>query len=163
LLKFVDNEATLAGIIAHEIGHAENRHSTKRMTKAYGTQLLTQLALGDSKNKTAEMAANLFSGLALLKNSRDDEYEADLASFRYLLTTGKWYPGAIRLFFDKIDGSTKGRSDVAEGFKTLLSTHPLGPDRVEAVDNLLKQNNVPPPNESNLRYREYLEFKKLLQ
>lgn len=160
LLKFIDNEATLAGIIGHEIGHVENRHSTERMTTAYGAQLLTQAAMGENNDKTAEMAANLFTGLGLLKNSRDDEYEADATSFKLLRSTGKWYPGAIKLFFYKIAGSTSG--GVGDSFKTLLSTHPLGPDRVEELDKLLKKNNIPPPKESNLGYRKYMEFKKKL-
>ncbi len=160
LLKLLDNEATLAAIIAHEIAHAERRHSTKRMTKAYGLQMAADIALGKESGKTAEVAANLFSGLALLENSRDDEYEADEYSFKYLKSTGKWYPGGIVYFFDKVSSGSKGGG--SDAFKTLLSTHPLGPDRVKAVNELMKKNNVPPPTEKNLKRRPYLEFKKRL-
>ena len=44
LLKFVDNEATLAGVMGHEIAHAERRHTTNRITKAYGAQILLSCA-----------------------------------------------------------------------------------------------------------------------
>jgi beta-barrel assembly-enhancing protease len=157
LLKLIDNEATLAGILAHEIAHAEQRHSTKRMTKAYGAQYATELALGKTPDKTEEMVANLFTGMALLKNSRDDEYEADEYSFKYLYSLNKWYPGAIKMFFDKITGNEDNNT-----FKTLLSTHPVGPERVAAVNKLLKQFNVFPPTEENLGFRKYKELKKML-
>ena len=158
LIKYLDYEATMAGVLAHEIAHAEMRHSTQRMTKAYGMQVLANLALGENPDQTEEIAANLFSGLALLKNSRGDEYEADKYSVKYLYSTGKWYPGAIKYFFDKM--GDKAQNDA---FKTMLSTHPLGPDRVEKVNELLKKLNVPPPTEKNLGYRRYKEFKKMVQ
>lgn len=158
LLKFIDNDATLAGVLAHEIAHAERRHSTQRMTKAYGAQVLLELALGNNPNQTEQMAGNLFTGLALLKNSRDDEYESDEYSFKYLYSTKKWYPGAIKFFFEKV----MDKPD-ALGLKTLLSTHPLGPDRTAAINKFLKENNVPPPTEANLGSRTYKEFLKQLK
>ena len=42
LIKFLDNEAQLAGVMAHEIAHADRRHSTDRLTKAYGLQSKSQ-------------------------------------------------------------------------------------------------------------------------
>lgn len=157
LLKMVNNEATLAAVIGHEMAHAERRHSTQRMTKAYGAQIISGLALGDNPDETSKIIANLFTGLALLKNSRDDEYESDDYSFKYLYSTKKWYPGAMKFFFDKVMEDTDGA-----GLKTLLSTHPLGPDRVAAINKLIKQYDIPPPTEKNLGYRQYKEFLKTL-
>lgn len=158
LLKFVDNEATLAGVLAHEIAHAELRHSTQRMTKAVGLDILSSLVLGSNPSESARIAANLFTGLALLKNSRDDEYQSDEYSFKYLYSTKKWYPGAIKYFFQK----TMDNPDFL-GLRTLISTHPLGPDRVEAINKMLKQYQVPPPTEDNLQFRRYKEFLTLLK
>src|SRR5258708_2339234 len=84
LLKFIDNEATLAGVMGHEIAHAEQRHASKRMTKAYGAQILLSLVLGDNPNQIAEVTANMFAGLGLLANSSSDEGEADEYSLKYL-------------------------------------------------------------------------------
>jgi predicted Zn-dependent protease len=156
LLKFIDNEATLSGILAHEIAHAERRHATQRISKAYGTQLLSNAVLGENKSKLEDMAANMFSGLSLLNNSREDEYEADEYSFKYLQYT-PWYPGAIKFFFDKIKSSVQDND-----MKVLLSTHPLPQDRYDKVIEMLKKANVPPPNEKNTLYRKYLQFKKSL-
>lgn len=157
LLKFVDNEATLASVLAHEIAHAELRHSTQRMTKALGLEVLSGLILGNNPDESTRIASNLFTGLALLKNSRDDEYQSDEYSFKYLYSTKKWYPGAIKYFFQK----TMDNPDIL-GLRTLVSTHPLGPDRVDAINKLSKQYQIPPPTEENLQYRKYREFLKTL-
>jgi len=84
LMKFLDNEASLAGVLAHEIAHAERRHATSRMTEAYGLSVLLSVVLGSSPGTIEQIGANLFNGLYLMKNSRDDEYEADEYSFKYL-------------------------------------------------------------------------------
>ncbi len=156
LLKFIDNEATLAGILAHEIAHAERRHATQRISKAYGMQLLSDAAFGEKKNKYEELGSNMFKGLSLLNNSREDEYEADEYSFKYLQST-KWYPGSIKFFFDKIKNSVQDND-----LKVVLSTHPLPQDRYDKVIEMLKKANTPPPNEKNTQYRKYLLFKNNL-
>jgi predicted Zn-dependent protease len=97
----------------------------------------------------------MFTGLALLKNSRNDESEADEYSFKYLQSTN-WYPGAISFFFDKVKG--QGGSAI-EG---LLSTHPLPQDRLDDVNKRVKDAKIPPPTESNLSSRTYMDFKKRL-
>jgi predicted Zn-dependent protease len=155
LMKAVDNEATLAAVLGHEIAHAERRHATKRMTNALGAQLLLDIALGKNTSRTTELAANLFVGLALLKNSRDDEAESDEYSFRYLQST-RWYPGALGFFFEKIK-SRRGGS-----IERLLSTHPLPQDRIEANAERVRKAQLPPPTEANLRAVPYQELKRLL-
>jgi predicted Zn-dependent protease len=157
LLKFLDNEATLAGIIAHEVAHAERRHATQRMTKAYGISIMLGLILGENPSMWEELAANLFSGLTLLYNSREDEYEADEYSFRYLKST-KWYPGAILYFFYKADDNREA------GFlEELFLTHPLPSNRIEQMEALVAAGNVPDPSESNLFADRYAQFKATLK
>ena len=155
LLKFVDNEATLASVLGHEIAHAERRHATKRLTKYYGVQLIVGAALGENPSQMKEIATNLFTGLAFLKNSRDDEGEADEYSMKYLKST-PYYPGAIKFFFEKIE------KEGGSGFERLLSTHPLPKDRIEHIDETLKALGNPKPSESNTFERRYQEFKKKL-
>ena len=50
LVKFIDNEACLAGVLAHEIAHAERRHSTARMTQSKGMEAIAGLYKEKSKN-----------------------------------------------------------------------------------------------------------------
>lgn len=158
LLKFVDNEATLAGVIGHEIAHAEMRHATTRMTKQYGMQYLLALILGQNPSQIAEVSANLFSGLALLANSRSDETQSDECSIRYLTTSG-YYPGAITHFFTKIQSGKGGSGGTLE---RLLSTHPLPQDRVDHVKEILAKMGNPAESENNLFAARYQEFKKKL-
>jgi len=47
IIKFLDNEAELAGVMGHEMAHADLRHSTRQMTKTYGIQLVVSAALGE--------------------------------------------------------------------------------------------------------------------
>lgn len=156
LLKFLDNEATLAGVLAHEIAHCERRHATQRMTKAYGVSFLLDIVLGKNPGKTEEIAANLLVGLAFLKNSRDDEYEADEWAYEYLKST-QWYPGALIFFFDKVK-----KNEGSSFLEVLLSTHPLSQDRIDRLNKKIKDDNLPPPNEGNLFQDRYQNFKRLL-
>lgn len=158
LLKFVDNEATLAAVIAHEIAHAERRHTTSRMSKAYGMDLLYDAVKTETgAGKYGDMAKDLFSGLGLLYNTRENEIEADEYAFKYLQST-KWFPGALNFFFEKIYAlvETKQKTSVLDN---LLATHPVSNERFEAITAMLKKNNVPPPTEANLFTRSYQEFK----
>jgi predicted Zn-dependent protease len=52
LIKMLDNDASLAGVIGHEIAHAERRHSANRMVKAYGAQMVLEIALGNNPCRT---------------------------------------------------------------------------------------------------------------
>ena len=156
LLKYLDNEATLAAILAHEVAHAERRHATKRMTKAYGAQFLLGMLLGQNPSQIEEIAGNLVTGLGFLYNSREDEYEADEYSFKYLQSTA-WYPGAGKLFFEKV-GSQTENSDFAE----LFSTHPLDQKRIDALNKLINDAHISEPGEHNLFTQRYTEFKSKL-
>ena len=160
LLKFLDNEASLAGVIGHEIAHAERRHAPRRMTTQLGYQVLLSIVFGDTPGQTAVIAGNLFTGLALLKNSRGDETESDAYSFKYLQAT-PYFPGAIRYFFEKV----QAQSEQAKQNGTLvrfLATHPLPQDRFEHISTMLAEIGNPPPTELNLFADRYQEFKRQL-
>lgn len=161
LMKFVDNEATLAGIVAHEIAHAERRHVTQRLTAYYGVSALLSFILGGNPSVLAEVAANLFVGLAFLKNSRDDETEADYYSIQYLKST-KWYPGGITFFFDKIKEEQRQKGDTPGDLDRLLSTHPLPNDRISFVNKELNKISPKPDPTKGLFTDEYQEMKQKL-
>ena len=137
LLKYLDSEAALAGVLGHEIAHAERRHATKRMTAQYGTAMLLSLVLGDNPNKYVEIDANLFVGLSLLSNSRSDEDESDKYSVDYLKET-RYYPGGVKFFFEKLrdDGKVSSKSG---GIETFLSTHPDPIARISTTDQRLRE------------------------
>ena len=135
ILKYLDSEAALAGVLGHEIAHVERRHATQRITAAYGLQFILSIALGNNPSKTAELAANMFGGLALLANSRSDEAESDEYSIKYLMST-RFYPGSVKFFFEKLrdDGKvSKGGQSIA----TFLSTHPDPINRIDKTEKTL--------------------------
>jgi predicted Zn-dependent protease len=161
LMKFVDNEATLAGVVGHEIAHAERRHVTQRLTAYYGVSMLLSFILGGNPSLLAEVAANLFVGLAFLKNSRDDETEADYYSIQYLKST-KWYPGGITFFFDKIKEEQRQKGNSPGDLDRLLSTHPLPNDRISFVNKELNKISPKPDPTKGLFTDEYQTFKSKL-
>lgn len=161
LMRFIDNEATLAGVVGHEIAHAEMRHVTQRLTAYYGVSMLLSFILGGNPSLLAEVAANLFVGLAFLKNSRDDETEADYYSIRYLRST-KWYPGGITFFFDKIKEEQRKKGSNPGDLDRLLSTHPLPNDRINFVNKELNKISPKPDPTKGLFIEEYQKVKQKL-
>lgn len=138
LVKYLDSEAALAGVIGHEIAHVERRHATQRITSAYGLQMLASLALGNNPSQVSVMVANLFSGLTLLANSRDNEDESDEYSMKYLAGT-RYYPGAVKFFFEKLNADGKVSSG-SGGIETFLSTHPDPIERISATEERLRKS-----------------------
>ncbi|NUN07554.1 MAG: M48 family metalloprotease [Ignavibacteriaceae bacterium] len=141
LLKYLDSEAALAGVLGHEIAHAERRHATQRMTAYYGVSVLLSLILGQNPTQLAEIAANLFVGIAFLANSRTAEDESDQYSFEYLKDT-RYYPGAVKFFFEKLrdDGLVSSQSSQLE---TFLSTHPDPIQRIANTNQRLTNASLP--------------------
>lgn len=158
LLKFADNKAEVASVLAHEVGHCECRYLTKTMTKEYGLQFLMSAVLGTNPTAIETLGSNLFSNLGLLYNSREDESEADECSFKYMLSS-PWYAGAMTYFFEKLESQGDSTSST---FTTLLSTHPNTPARLKAVQALIKKNNLATPTESTLLTNDYTNFKASL-
>ncbi|MCB0723306.1 MAG: M48 family metalloprotease [Ignavibacteriae bacterium] len=161
LMKFVNNEATLAGVVGHEIAHAERRHMTQRLTAAYSVNAIASLVLGGNPNMAAQIFANLFVGLGFLANSRADEEEADDYSIRYLAST-EYYPGAITFFFDKIREEQKKKGTTPGDLERLLSTHPLPQDRIDNVKEEIKKMKLKVDPTKGLFTERYQQIKAKL-
>ncbi len=127
IIKFLDNEDDLMGVLGHEIAHADRRHSVKQMMETYGVQLLLSMALGENPSAISSIAAGLAGNAASLKFSRNDETEADSYSVDYLSTAPYRCDGAA-VFFEKITAEAGGSS-----VPTFLSTHPNPETRVEDI------------------------------
>ncbi|MCB9282611.1 MAG: M48 family metalloprotease [Lewinellaceae bacterium] len=118
LIKFLDSEDQLMGVMGHEIAHAALRHSTRNLTKLYGIQMLYQVITGKAEPGMLEQIA---IGLVSLKFSRDHETEADESSVQYLCGTTYNADGAAG-FFKKMEGQPTPPA--------FLSTHPDPGNRV---------------------------------
>jgi predicted Zn-dependent protease len=129
LIQELHSASALAGVLAHEIAHADCRHSTRQMTKKLGIQLLLSFVLGINQSVLTELA----QGLVDLGFSRTDEEEADLRSVEYLCSSPYRADGAA-IFFRQL--SESGEGDLIPEF---LSTHPSPGNRVQNIEALMKQ------------------------
>jgi predicted Zn-dependent protease len=119
ILKFLDNESQLAGVMGHEIAHADKRHSTRQMTKMFGIQVLVDVLAGDRA-----LLKDVTTAIIGLKNSREHETEADQYSVEYLCPTEYDAAGGGG-FFQKIEEMGGSRQP------EFLSTHPDPGKRIE--------------------------------
>lgn len=124
LMTAADNEAQLASVISHEIGHIAARHSLKQMRELAVAQGIASVA-GLDRNT----AVNLGVELALRRpNSRRDEFEADQKGLTTLQSAG-YAPIAMPNFMEKL----RNQASMPE----FLSTHPAVSDRIRALNQAI--------------------------
>lgn len=152
LIKYLDSEDQLAGVMGHEIAHAAQRHTGRSITKAYGLDMVLTILTGGKNSQTVQVAKQITEGIAGLKFSRNHEAEADEHSVMYLCPTGYNAAGAAG-FFKKIQ---------TQGGKTpeFLSTHPDPKNRVKDIEALAKKMGCNKPDTS---VTEYARIKGLLK
>lgn len=135
LIKYLNDEDHFAGVIAHEIAHADRRHSVKQLQRQYGINLLLSIALGNNPSALKEIAGQLSGTLAGLKFSRDAETEADNYSVEYLGGTDYYACDGAAGFFIKMN------EEAAQGTPPeFLSTHPNPENRIENIQQKAKDD-----------------------
>ncbi len=154
LINYLEKEDDLAGVIGHEIAHADQRHTIKQLQKVYGLQILLSIVLGNDPGAIKEIAAALAGNLTMLYFSRDAESEADDFSVQYLSSTPYQCNGAAS-FFEKLIENDEA-SDIAQ----FLSTHPSPENRVEAINSKANEVNC---SISPYDPDSYQEFKNMLK
>lgn len=153
IMKYLDDAAGFAGVLAHEIAHSDRRHSTQQMTQVTGLSVALGFLTGSEQSKIEEIAQQMVVGLASLKFSRGDEYESDEYSVKYLADT-KYHPLGITRFFEKLE--TEEQSAASFEF---LSTHPHDANRIENVETIWKSIGSP---EGGYFKDEWIAFKSTL-
>ena len=138
ILPFLDNEAELAGVIGHEIGHVTARHSAQQYTRQISGQA-GLIALGvfvPAARPFGELSAQAL-GVLFLRYGRDDELQSDALGAGYESKLG-WDPAGVPAFL-----STLGRLDEAAGDRrgvpNWLSTHPDPLSRVDEIQPVVQK------------------------
>src|SRR5579871_6807572 len=139
LLLKADNEAELAGVMAHEIAHVALRHGTKQATRGEIAQIgmiAASIAVPYGlAGYGALQGANLLIPMTFLKFSRGMEKQADFFGLQYLYKTG-YDPTSFVDFFEKIETMEKKKpGTVAKVF----STHPMTDDRITAAQEEIQK------------------------
>ena len=125
LLQLADTAEEVAGVLAHEVQHVEQRHSLRGMAQSLGLYAGLSVLFGDLSG-----LASLGGDLLKLKFSRDHETEADREGLKALVAQ-KINPSGMRDFFGKMAAQSK----LDLGF---LSTHPASDERMADMDRLIK-------------------------
>ncbi|MEM1325792.1 MAG: M48 family metalloprotease [Bacteroidota bacterium] len=129
LIKFLDRPDDLAGVMAHEVAHADRRHSTDQLTRRYGISALAGIVLGENAEN---IGTEILSSLVSLRFGRSDESEADAFSVNYLCDT-KYAANGAASFFEKMTQQN------TVGVPEFLSTHPSPQNRVAEINQLANQ------------------------
>lgn len=137
LIMKADNEAELAGVMAHEIAHVAARHGTKQATRGEIAQLgmLPLIFMGGWTGYGIYQAASVLVPVGFLKFSRAMESEADMLGLEYMYKTG-YDPEAFVDFFEKIETLEKRKPGT---IAKVFSTHPMTDDRIRAAQKNIQE------------------------
>jgi len=141
-ILLAQSESELASVMAHEIGHVQQRHIARMIAKqkesmaiAVGSILLALLA-SRAGGDAAQAALAVGQGAALQRQlafSRDNEREADRVGFDILVNAG-FDPRAMAEFFTRMQNGTRIYESVAPAY---LRTHPLSVERISDIQGRL--------------------------
>jgi beta-barrel assembly-enhancing protease len=131
LLRAVDNEGQLAGVMGHEMSHVILRHGTNQASKSRLIELPallgSQMAGGSMVGKLAQVGIGLGAGSVLLKFSRSAESQADLMG-SHLMAEAGYNPIEMARFFEKLNAEGGSRAP------QFFSDHPNPDNREKAIE-----------------------------
>lgn len=136
LIKLASNDSEIAGVMAHEIAHAFERHPAKGLSRTLGVQYLTQMLFKGNESKIQSLVLSLAQNGVLTKYGRDDEREADTVGY-YLMRQSPYRPEGLMDFFLKLQKLEGGKSPFP-----LLSSHPPTAERIQNLQALNTQSTA---------------------
>jgi predicted Zn-dependent protease len=143
LLKLLDSEDEVAGVLGHEIGHVVGRHSNEQMAKAQLSQGLVNavvMAGGTDYGMTAGQIAQFVSQLKNTAYGRGDELESDQLGVRFMIRAG-YDPNALIRVMEVLKKAAGGRAP-----PEFLSTHPDPDNRVERIKEAIRKAQQSSPS-----------------
>lgn len=137
-LKYIRNEAELAGVLGHELGHNEDKHALESLQRALIAQGAIGGSLSDKDNIFLQAAASVTLDLILKGFSRSQEKEADITGSK-LATSAQYDEEGLLGFLETLQESSGGEGN---GFVRLLLTHPATGERISLLQDYYKANNI---------------------
>ncbi|MEO1353139.1 MAG: M48 family metallopeptidase [Cyanobacteria bacterium J06635_15] len=128
LMEFADNEAQLASVVGHEIGHIDGKHLLEQI-RADAVRRGLMTAAGLDSSAIAQIGVELF---LRRPNSREDEYDADQRGLS-MIGDADYAQSAMPDFMQKL-------ADQGGSPPEFLSTHPAPDNRVEALEDSIDPN-----------------------
>jgi predicted Zn-dependent protease len=159
IIRLAENEAELAGVMAHEIAHVAARHGTRQASRAQITNILSipLIFVGGGVGYAVSQAAGLAIPLTFLKFSRGFEEEADALGVQYLYKSG-YDPQAMVTFFERLQAQEKKKPGT---LAKVFSSHPITQDRAKNVQEAINENLSARP-EYAINTSEFEEVKQHL-
>jgi predicted Zn-dependent protease len=142
LILAAQNEAELAGVMAHEIAHVAARHATRGMTKSqiWNLASIPMVFVGGPIGLAVREVSSVAFPMSTLKFGRDAEREADLLGLEYAYAAG-YDPVAFVNFFERLQVNHKKPNFMAKAF----ATHPMNEDRIKRAQAEI--NTMLPPHD----------------
>lgn len=137
LIELAEDEAELAGVMAHEIAHVAARHGTRSATRSQLVQIATipLMFIGGWAGYGIQQAANFAIPMTMLKFSREFEEAADFLGVQYMYKAG-YDPASMVQFFERLKAQEKKRKNfVAKAF----SSHPMTKSRIKKVQKAIDE------------------------
>ncbi len=162
LLKAMQNERELAGVLGHETAHVAAKHNVKNLQRQMTTSVLVNVAgsvIGGTAGQAAEAGAKIASSMVNLSYSRGDEYEADLVGIRYMEKAGYNPYGMVEMLTTLMNLNEKQPGSFTEFFHT----HPLTTKRIDEARQYVEDeygkysSKTPDPNQA-----DFLEIRSML-
>jgi predicted Zn-dependent protease len=139
ILLNADNEAEMAGVMAHEIGHVAARHGTRQAMRGEIAQIgsiVPLIAVGGMAGYGIYQAMGLVVPMGFLKFSRNFEAEADMLGIEYMYKAG-YDPTAFVDFFEKVQSQEKRKPGT---MSKLFSSHPPTEDRIKHSQEIIQKD-----------------------
>jgi beta-barrel assembly-enhancing protease len=159
LILAADNEAELAGVMAHEIAHVAACHAARENTRGQLMNLasIPLIFMGGGIGYAVRSAAGLALPMGFLQFSRGFESDADFLGLQYMYKSG-YDPQAFTAFFEKVEALNKEKpGTLAKAF----STHPQTPDRIAKTQKEIA-TVLPARDEYKVDTSEFEEMKARL-
>ncbi len=136
LLSYIKSDGELAGVLAHEIAHVDQRHSMKSISRTIGMSAILGLIVNQSKEKRKEQISKIgvvAINLTQLGYSREAEYEADSYGVSFMKIAG-YQKEELLNFWRRMEGGSSGGGNSA--IFQLFSTHPPTSERIKRIEAL---------------------------